>query len=295
MQSGRRILLVGDHRQLPPLFGHELLRSVAERLGVGSTTILRQSDFERAFGSKYGSAVQQVLKKQYRMAPKIGELVATTFYPGQDLGTARGNPPEYYSRLPRPLDDQMTWMDTGHPRSHRGESEVGRSFMNRREGAIILRLLRTISQCGGFVASAKKDLKEGEQLIGVICMYAPQADHIEELILQSDLSADFKALVKVGTVDSYQGKENAIVFVSLVRSNPEYNMGFIRTANRVNVALSRAMERLVIVGSATMFGAPRNPLQTVVSRLRSAGRIFGDQNRIPGAKSGYHRRHHRNR
>lgn len=292
MQSGRRILLVGDHRQLPPLFGHELLRSVAERLGIGSMKTLRQSDFERAFGSTYGSAVQQVLKNQYRMAPKIGELVAKTFYPDQDLGTARGDPPKYYSQLPRPLEDQMTWMDTGRPGSRRGESEVGRSFMNRREGAIILRLLRSISRCEGFVASAKEDLKEGEQLIGVICMYAPQADHIEELILQSDLSADFKSLVKVGTVDSYQGKENAIVLVSLVRSNPEYNMGFIRTANRVNVALSRAMERLVIVGSATMFGAPGNPLQTVVSRMRSAGRIFGDQNRTPGAKRGHHRRHH---
>jgi serine/threonine protein kinase/DNA polymerase III delta prime subunit len=293
MQSGRRILLVGDHRQLPPLFGHELLRAVAERLGIKSRKQLTQSDFERAFDSRYGKVVQQVLKKQYRMAPKIGSLVAETFYPGQNLDNARGPPPGYYGELPRPLDDELTWIDTGHSRTHRRETDVGKSFMNRREGAAILSLLRTIGRHDRFLAAAKKDLKEGDHLIGVICMYAPQADHIEELILQSDLHSEFKALVKVGSVDSYQGKENAIVVVSLVRSNPEFNMGFIRTANRVNVALSRAMERLIIVGSARMFGADGNPLQPVVRHLRSAGRIFGDGMSTPGAGRDRRHQHHR--
>jgi superfamily I DNA and/or RNA helicase len=83
-------------------------------------------------------------------------------------------------------------------------------------------------------------------------------------------------LVKIDTVDAYQGKENRIVIVSLVRSNPEYNMGFVRTANRVNVALSRAMERLVIVGSAQMFGGQGNTLAQVLNSLRSQGRVIGD-------------------
>src|SRR5262249_37799181 len=130
--------------------------------------------------------------------------------------------------------------------------------------------------CPQFLAAAQEDLKEGEALVGVICMYGPQADHIEGLIIPSDLPDPFKSLIKVDTVDSYQGKENPIVIVSLVRSNPEYDMGFVRAANRVNVALSRAMERLIIVGSARMFGTSVNPLGPVVRQLRSAGRIVGD-------------------
>ncbi|MFX6031774.1 C-terminal helicase domain-containing protein, partial [Acinetobacter baumannii] len=81
-------------------------------------------------------------------------------------------------------------------------------------------------------------------------MYGPQAALIEEQFVTSGLPEAFRDLVKIDTVDSYQGKENRIVIVSLVRSNPEYAMGFLRTENRINVALSRAMERLVIVGSA---------------------------------------------
>jgi superfamily I DNA and/or RNA helicase len=96
------------------------------------------------------------------------------------------------------------------------------------------------------------------------------------MLVTSDLPADFRRLVKVGTVDSYQGKENRIVIVSLVRSNPEHHMGFVRTANRINVALSRAMERLVIIGSAKMFEKRGNALSAVVRELRSAQRIVGD-------------------
>ena len=66
------------------------------------------------------------------------------------------------------------------------------------------------------------------------------------------------------------------MLVSLVRSNPEYNMGFVRTANRINVALSRAMDRLVIVGSAQMFGGQGNPLSEVLKIMRPMGRVFTD-------------------
>ena len=277
MQSARRVLLVGDHRQLPPLFDHELLKAIGPRLGVHSRKDLQQSDFERAFHSDYGRAVSRSLKKQYRMAPKIGRLVSDVFYPGQELSTERGAPPPYYSLLPQPLDDEVVWIDTGHSRSSRRETSVGTSYINRSEAAAVISLLRSLAASESFLTAAKAELQNDEPLIGVICMYGPQADLIDELFVSSGLPSEFRSLVKIDTVDAYQGKENRIVIVSLVRSNPEYNMGFVRTANRINVALSRAMERLVLVGSAQMFGGQSSPLSVVLSTLRAQGRVIGDR------------------
>jgi len=277
MQSGRRILLVGDHKQLPPLYGHELIEALGERMKIPSRKELKRSDFERAFHSRYGAAVARSLKRQYRMAPKIGSLVAKSFYPGQDLITERGDPPDYYRLLPSPLDDEIVWIDTGYSSSTRRESEAKNSFFNRREAVAVIACLKTISQSSTFVQSAIADgLREDEPLVGVICMYAPQVALIEEMLVTSDLSLEFRRLVKIGTVDSYQGKENRIIIVSLVRSNPEHQMGFVRTANRINVALSRAMERLVIIGSAKMFEKQGSALSAVVRELRSAKRIVSD-------------------
>lgn len=277
MQSGRRVLLVGDHKQLPPLYGHELIEAIGERLKVSSRKELKRSDFERAFHSTYGREVARSLLIQYRMAPKIGRLVAKSFYPGQDLKTERGDPPEYYGLLPSPLDDEIVWIDTGYSNSTRRESEAKSSFFNRREAIAVISILQAISRSTAFVQAAiADDLREDEPLIGVICMYAPQVSLIEEMLVTSDLPSEFKKLVKVGTVDSYQGKENRIIVVSLVRSNPEHHMGFVRTANRINVALSRAMERLVIIGSSKMFEKQGNALSAVVRQLRAAKRIVGD-------------------
>lgn len=274
MQSGKRVILVGDHKQLPPLYGHELIAALGERLNITSKKELSRSDFERAFHSSYGKAVARTLTSQYRMAPKIGKLVAETFYPGQDLETMRGAPPAYYGYLPRPLDDEIVWIDTGFSRTSRRESETGNSFVNRKEASAIVACLKLISKTQDFLDKAVGDLREGEPLIGVICMYAPQVGLIEEMLITSGLSAEFRKLVKVGTVDSYQGKENRIIVLSLVRSNPERSMGFVRATNRINVALSRAMERLVIVGSAGMFEKHGNSLTPVVRKLRAAQRVL---------------------
>lgn len=276
MQSGRRILLVGDHRQLPPLYDHDLLNAIGPRLGNLSRKELQRSDFERAFHSDYGRAVARSLRKQYRMAPKICTVVANAFYKGQELTPECGPPPEHYRLLPRPLDDELTWIDTGHSRSGRREAAVGSSYVNRREANAVMALLRVIASTPAFLDAAKADVKKDEPLIGVICMYGPQAALIEEQFVTSGLPEAFRDLVKIDTVDSYQGKENRIVIVSLVRSNPEYAMGFLRTENRINVALSRAMERLVIVGSAQMFSDRNHPLATFLQTLRPQGRVFTD-------------------
>jgi hypothetical protein len=94
--------------------------------------------------------------------------------------------------------------------------------------------------------------------VGVICMYAAQRNLIERRLRQSSMGYLLDGALKVGTVDSYQGKQNPIIILSLVRNNDSGPMeagvkriqeGFLSVPNRVNVAASRAMDRLVIVGA----------------------------------------------
>jgi hypothetical protein len=110
--------------------------------------------------------------------------------------------------------------------------------------------------------------------IGVICMYAAQRDLIRRKILQSALAYLLDRHLKVGTVDSYQGKENPIILLSLVRNNEEGPMedgvqrvreGFLNIPNRINVAASRAMDRLVVVGLRGRW-SPHGPIRLPASR-----------------------------
>ena len=272
MQSAKRVLLVGDHRQLPPLYGHELLGAVAERMKAPSRKMLGQSDFERAFGSRYGKAVSRTLVRQYRMASEIHALVTSSFYPTEGLIKARGEPLDIYRLLPEPLNEQVLWLDTGGEGGR--EAEAGTSFTNRREALVIVETLRRLGRCRQFFDRiGELKLEEGRPLVGVICTYAQQAELLKALVVASDLPARLKDLVRIDTVDAYQGKENHIVILSLVRSNFERDMGHVRSRNRINVALSRAMDRLMIVGAARMFEGGGSSLRKAVKDLRAANRI----------------------
>jgi superfamily I DNA and/or RNA helicase len=119
-----------------------------------------------------------------------------------------------------------------------------------------------------------------EPPIGIICMYSEQKKLVRKKFAEKTWSEDFKKLVKIDTVDSYQGKENRIVIVSLTRSSADLAPGFLRLPNRINVAMSRAMDRLVIVGDMSMW-AGRNadlPLGRVATYIQE--RQDGERYRI---------------
>lgn len=237
---------------------------------------LKRSDFERAFGSSYGKMVARTLKRQYRMAKEISDLVSDSFYRGEGLLAERPVPHAIYDQLPAPFDHQVVWLDTSFGGK---DAEAGKSFTNRREAHSIIEMLRLLSKQTKFLEEAPTalELQADEALVGVICMYAQQANLVEQLLTTSDIPAAFRALVRIDTVDGYQGKENRIVVVSLVRNNPLSSMGHVRNENRINVALSRAMDRLVIVGAARMFEKSGNPLAPVVKSLRRRNRVQTSQ------------------
>ena len=265
MQSGKRILLVGDHKQLPPLYSAEHKVALACRLGIlargEELDIILGSDFERAFVSAYGKQASAVLQTQYRMAPAIGTLVSDCFYDGElQNGKQQSDIPDIYGQLGKHFRSTVTWLDTAQlPRSNHAKLKNG-SLTNEAEANLIIQLLQEIENNEDFCNTelVKDCLGKGEAVIGVICMYGEQKRLIQKKFNQKVWSDSFKQIVKIDTVDSYQGKENRIIILSITRNNNEMSPGFLESPNRINVALSRAMDRLIIVGATKMWQGKNN-------------------------------------
>ena len=253
IQSGARILLVGDHRQLPPLYKQEVISHVSQVLGYHDRGALTRSDFQRAFLSSYGSEVGVMLQTQYRMAPAIGNLVSECFYP-TPLISGRGDAPDYFSLAPEHIAATVTWIDTSRAgKAAQDRKHKTHSYDNPFEANEIISLLRAIYGADEFMKALVADMGDDEKPIGVICMYADQKRLIQERFSQQDWASQFRRFVKIDTVDSYQGKQNRIIIISPTRNNLAYQQGHVESLERVNVSLSRAMERLVIVGATRMW------------------------------------------
>lgn len=278
MQSGSRILLVGDHKQLPPLYSTEHKNALARRLGISKRgeelDQVLGSDFERVFNSEYGKLTCATLKTQYRMAPAIGSLVSACFYDGRlENGKTDDDVPNIYFGLSETFQNDVTWLDTTKlPNSYHNKQK--NSFSNRAEADTIINLLQDISNNDKFMQSdiVKASLKKNEKTIGVICMYGEQKKLIRKLFNEKTWDENFRRLVKIDSVDSYQGKENRVIILSLSRHDKEYSTGFLYLPNRINVALSRAMDKLIIVGAKAVWEHPKNakmPLGNVLSYIKT--------------------------
>ena len=275
MQSGTRILLVGDHKQLPPLYSEEHKNALARRLGISKRgEELDQalgSDFERVFQSDYGKQTCATLKTQYRMAPAIGSLVSACFYENVlENGKTDNDVPNIYFRLPEKIKSCVTWLDTTSlPNAYHEQGKNG-SLSNRAEADVIIGILQDLANDETFMnsESVKKCLEKNEQAIGVICMYGEQKKLIRKKFNERSWSDDFRRLVKIDSVDSYQGKENRVIILSLTRHDKTYSTGFLHLPNRINVALSRAMDKLIIVGAKTMWEQPKNSKTPLAKVLR---------------------------
>ena len=259
IQAGAWIVLVGDHKQLEPQHPESVVEEVAERLGVGVAEVAR-SDFERVFETPYGIAAGHTLRRQYRMLPPIGEIVSRAFY-GKRLEHGRATPIIDPKALPADLSAPVTWFDTAPfgERAKQADPNHRKSLTNTVEADVIVSLLKRWSECQPFLDWLDQQASHAHG-IGIICAYSAQRDLVRRKIALAPIHPSLRAALKVDTIDSYQGKENPIVIVSLVRNNWDGPMqsgsrtirpGFLAKPNRINVAISRAMDRLVIVGSLT--------------------------------------------
>lgn len=283
MQIGRRVLLVGDHRQLPPFYDADHRKAIARALELSTASRefqnIMRSDFERAFESPYGQLASATLKTQYRMQPAIGDMVSEVFYDGV-LETGKRPIPTHFDHVPDCLKHVCTWLDTGalgdkaYHQSPKGSS----SLINHTEADAIIQMLKEIEQRSEFSDDLIDEMSQTQEpAIGIICMYGEQKKLVRRKFAEQNWPDAFRRLVKIDTVDSYQGKENRIVIISLTRSWPDLAPGFLGSSNRVNVALSRAMDRLVVVGDMRMWAGKNAqlPLGRVSTFIRQRQHEIG--------------------
>ncbi|WP_024300296.1 AAA domain-containing protein [Methylomicrobium lacus] len=254
IQSGRRVLLVGDHRQLPPLYDKNHLKSVAKRLGISQKSIIK-TDFQRLFETTKGIT----LDTQYRMCEPIGDLVSHCFYANEltKLKTGRGSSPDWYSAMPHPWNTPVVWIDSGQGECATGEEPnrngKGKGYVNHHEINIILDYLCLLSQSPHLEHIRESHTESQKYVIGIITMYRAQLDLLEQKLSQAEWAGPLRNLIKIDTVDSYQGQENPIIILSLVRDSIDKQQGFLVDEPRINVSLSRAQERLIIIGACRMW------------------------------------------
>ncbi len=271
IQLGNRVVLVGDQRQLKPMVNREVEDGLVDELaGIPRDEIMR-SDFERAFESRYGLRNAVVLDEQYRMDPEICGIVSRVFYAphGVVLTPSEDRIPDAaFADLPADLSVPIVWYDTAAaPGAEEYSKNNRRDFWNEAEIEGVMALLERIARETGL----ESDLtKRAEPSIGIICMYGEQKRQIEKAWSQRHFSDAFRRAVTIDTVDAYQGKENAIVILTLVRANDGHGAGHVRSPNRCNVAISRAKERLYIFGNSRMWSDARcgSPMRTVLAEIR---------------------------
>ena len=224
-----RVIFAGDHCQLPPT-----IKSLpALKGGLGKTLM------ERIVENK--PEVVTLLKVQYRMNEEIMRFSSDWFYDGKVESA-----PQIKYRGILDFDTPMVWVDT----SELGEREqfVGESFgrINKAEAELTLKTLQDY-----FTKIGKSRILEEQIDVGVISPYRAQVQYLRSLVKKRDFFKPYRRLITINTVDGFQGQERDVILIYLVSSNDEGQIGFLRDLRRMNVAITRARMKLIILGDST--------------------------------------------
>ena len=236
-----RVILAGDHCQLPPTVKcYEALKG-----GLGRTLMERIADQR--------PEVVTLLRMQYRMHEDIMRFSSDWFY--NNLMVAA---PQVKHRSILDLDLPMTWIEplpslteegTIHPTRERRGNETssgaveGASISNVAEAHLTLLALQAYFEMIGRERILKERLD-----VGIISPYRAQVQLLRQLLRKNEFFKPFRRLIAINTVDGFQGQERDIIVISLVRSNEEGKIGFLRDLRRMNVAITRARMKVIILG-----------------------------------------------
>ncbi|NET71173.1 MAG: AAA family ATPase [Sphaerospermopsis sp. SIO1G2] len=246
--KAKKLVMVGDHQQLPPMLDTNTVAEVAKNLGNtrGEIKFLEASLFKSQFETADPS-IKQMLTIQYRMHPNIMGAINQFYHNKLECGLLK---PDY--QRAHNLADQiiqpkhhLLWIKTP-PEEKFTEQKQGTSFFNISEIEIITQICQNLENTWSHKILQGEPKKE----IAVITFYGAQLQKIDER-LQPDIFPSLQ--IRTGTVDRFQGMERPIVIVSMVRNNSQGDVGFANKPERVNVAFSRAQELLVIVGCHQLF------------------------------------------
>jgi Superfamily I DNA and RNA helicases and helicase subunits len=229
-----RVILAGDHCQLPPT-----VKSMAALKGGLGKTLM-----ERVVENKPECVT--LLQVQYRMKDEIMRFSSEWFYGGK-VETA----PQVRDRSILDLDYAFTWVDTSELDSDEDEplfkeQFVGESYGRVNKGEAIL----TLTTLQDYLGKIGKQRILDERIdVGVISPYRAQVQYLKQLIRRHEFFKPFRHLITVNTVDGFQGQERDIILISMVRSNDDGQIGFLRDLRRMNVAITRARMKLIILGN----------------------------------------------
>ena len=258
MKRASRVILAGDHCQLPPT-----VKSIAAlRAGLGKTLM------ERIAENK--PEVVTLLKIQYRMNDEIMRFSSDWFYGGKVESA-----PQIKYRSVLDYDHPITWIDTSNEENQitiEGEDApedsastsssvsaanqnsdlnfkeqfVGESFgrINKAEAELTLLILAEY-----FTKIGKQRVLSESIDVGIISPYRAQVQYLKKLIKKYEFFKPYRRLISVNTVDGFQGQERDVILISLVRSNDEGQIGFLKDLRRMNVAMTRARMKLIILGN----------------------------------------------
>lgn len=258
MRRANRVILAGDHCQLPPT-----VKSIAAlRAGLGKTLM------ERIAENK--PEVVTLLKIQYRMNEDIMRFSSDWFYGGQVESA-----PQIKYRSILDFDHPISWIDTSNEENQmtiEGEDApedsastsssssaanqnsdlnfkeqfVGESFgrINKAEAELTLLTLAEY-----FTKIGKQRVLGDSIDVGIISPYRAQVQYLKKLIKKYEFFKPYRRLISVNTVDGFQGQERDVILISLVRSNDEGQIGFLKDLRRMNVAMTRARMKLIILGN----------------------------------------------
>ena len=281
----RRIILVGDHRQLP----HMVDEDVIKRSDLSENEYINESIFgylkKRAKKlEEYDNIKRTVtLDNQYRTHPMLGQFVSDNFYKRYDeafnspLGTTIGKVDDFFNQRLNGIENiPAIWLDVSNK-----EGKEQRAWSRKCEAQRIIEYLKK------WIFS-----QEGENLsFGIITFYRNQAEMITNLINEEftkEQRDSFSKRLKVGTVDSFQGMEFDIVFLSVVRSRDintindklkDYKLfGFLISKNRLCVSMSRQKKSLIVVGDKKFFESDR--AKTDVEELYNFLQICKDEGKV---------------
>ncbi len=228
VQLADRVVLSGDHCQLPPT----VLSQAAAREGFTTSLLERLIDH-------YGDRVTRRLDVQYRMHESIMQFSSQRFYDGTleaDSAVASHLLHDLPLIEPSPLTSEpVTFIDTAGADWNEELEPGGESRRNPQEGALILRKVEQLQQVG----LSPRDM-------AVIAPYAAQVRWLRDHCNSDELEID--------TVDGFQGREKEAVLISCVRSNSTGEIGFLSDTRRMNVALTRARRKLIIIGDSATLG-----------------------------------------
>lgn len=246
-----RVIFAGDHKQLPPT----IKCREAERAGLSRTLM--------EFVAQNKPQCVELLTMQYRMHRDIMQFSSEWFYHGRLVAA-----PECADRTIVPIDPPLIWIDTANLGYEEEQNAISQSRLNTNEGILLVETLKLyVNQLG------IDRLLDDRVDFGIISPYKSQVQLLRRLVKHDKELRRLLPYITINTVDGFQGQERDVILISMVRGNDEGRIGFLGDLRRMNVAITRARMKLIILGDTSTLS--RTPFyRRLIEHVTQHGRML---------------------